>query len=91
MKLKYLNSTTVWNYHSIYLPDVGFNKKSNLHKMLTKLYKNGTRGMVTVFVSRIGRNQHSESVISIYKGVTVGYDHSPRHAEYRLDMFAEEK
>jgi hypothetical protein len=90
--LKYLDSSTVWNYHSVDLSKLGFNKNSNLNKSLAALHSNGHKGKVTVVVTCIGRNQHSASTVGIYKGVTAaaGY-YYPRLAEYKLKDFRKEE
>ena len=96
--LKHLDSSTVWNYHSVDLKKLGFNKNSNLNKSLAALYKKGKRGKVTVVLTCIGREQHSASFIKIFEGVatymkTGKYDsrYSYRCAIYKLKDFRKEE
>ena len=95
--LKYLDSSTVWNYHSVDLSKLGFNKNSNLNKSLASLHSTGHKGKVTVVVTCIGWNQHSASFIEIFEGVpnwgTDSFDHeySHRNAIYKLKDFKKEE
>ena len=88
--LKYLDSTTVWNYHSIDLSKLGFNKNSNLNKCLSSLYNSGKRGAVTVEVTCIGWSQHSASQIKIFEG-EYNSIYSRRYAIYKLEDFKKEE
>lgn len=89
--LKYLDSSTVWNYHSVDLSKVGFNKNSNLNKSLAALCSNGHKGKVTVVVTCIGRNQHSASSIKIFETDSFDHEYSHRNAIYKLKDFRKEK
>ncbi len=91
--LKHLDSSTVWNYHSVDLSKLGFNKNSNLNKSLASLHSNGHKGKVTVVVTCIGRTQHSASSIKIFGGVARTWNNKYSHycAIYKLKDFRKEE
>ena len=87
--LEFVGFSKVWNYHGIaHLEAVASNKKSNLYKEIEKLRESGYKGMVTLFVSCIGRSQHSASKVEIYKGVTNNEEcsiyYTKRHGEIKI-------
>lgn len=89
--LELIGTTTVWNFHGIdHLVSVGMNKQSNLHAELKHIYKEYD-GIITVFVSQIGRSAHSATIVGIYKGATnlenCSYYYSKRCDEFTAKDF----
>jgi len=91
--LEVIGCSSVWNYHGIdSLFNVAMKKGSNLNSSLAAIKKSGYEGIVTLYVTSIGRSQHSASTVHIFKGVvnsnSMGSDaYSKRTDEVRLDIF----
>jgi hypothetical protein len=90
-KLKLIGHSSIWNFHGTSLYSAANRKGSNINKSLLAIRKSGYNGIVTLFATKIGRSQHHESEVCIFKGVTnldtVGTSYySSRHEEIRIDL-----
>ena len=90
--LELIGHSSVWNFHGTRLHNAAHRKGSNLNNSLLAIREGGYNGIVTLYATKIGRNQHHKSEVCIFKGVTnldavsslVYY--SSRHEEVRIDL-----
>lgn len=69
--LELIADSSVWNYHGIdNLFNVANRKGSNLYKSIMALKTAGYRGGVTIVAGCIGRSQHNETSLGIFRGIT---------------------
>lgn len=67
--LEFVGYTSIWNYHnSRGLVSAISDKRSNIFKSINELKEKGEKGGFTLQVQRIGRSQHDETIVAIYKG-----------------------
>ncbi|MCP4988415.1 MAG: hypothetical protein GY928_20895 [Colwellia sp.] len=87
IELPLISTASVWDIHNINLFSVARNKKSNLHKELVALKKQGYK-LVSILVGARGWTQHSPTDLLIYKGRpesdNVLYNHA---AEFDLTTY----
>mgnify|MGYP003635878239 FL=1 len=91
-KLELIEYSSVWNFHGTSLYSALNRKGSNLNNSLLAIRESGYNGLVTLYVTKIGRSQHSKSEVCIFKGVTnleavsTSVYYSQRHEEARIDL-----
>ena len=91
-KLEFIQSSSIWNFHGTSLLSAAIRKGSNLNNSLLAIKNSGYNGIVTLYVTKIARNQHQKSEVCIFKGVTnldavsTSVYYSARHEEVRIDL-----
>ena len=69
--LKVVGYSSLWNFHgSNHLDNLAKKKGTNLNNSIESLKKQGKKGAFTIYVSQIGRSQHSKSEVVILEGLT---------------------
>ncbi len=86
--LRFLATTTVWDYHNVDIRKIAANKKSNLHTTLKSFIGENMPSSVVVFVGKKGWSQHNATDLHIFQGHQTAIDaiDSNYHSFYEINL-----